>query len=110
MICMDMREVQKTRETPVRKSIAAAILAMRTLTKKFARRVIAGAIAASVLVPLALAPQQAQALPAFARQTGQNCVSCHAGGQFPELTPYGRLFKMTGYTIRSEERRVGKEC
>lgn len=41
----------------------------------------------------------AQALPAFARQTGQNCVSCHAGGQFPELTPYGRLFKMTGYTI-----------
>jgi hypothetical protein len=41
----------------------------------------------------------AQALPAFARQTGQNCVSCHAGGQFPELTPYGRMFKMTGYTI-----------
>ncbi len=46
-----------------------------------------------------LAPAQAYALPAFARQTGQNCVSCHAGGQFPELTPYGRLFKMTGYTI-----------
>lgn len=41
----------------------------------------------------------ALALPAFARQTGQNCVSCHAGGQFPELTPYGRLFKLTGYTI-----------
>ncbi len=39
------------------------------------------------------------ALPAFARQTGQNCVACHAGGQFPELTAYGRLFKMTGYTI-----------
>lgn len=46
-----------------------------------------------------LAPQSAQALPAFARQTGQNCVACHAGGQFPELTPYGRMFKMTGYTI-----------
>ena len=41
----------------------------------------------------------ASALPSFARQTGQNCVSCHAGGQFPELTPYGRFFKMTGYTI-----------
>ncbi len=39
------------------------------------------------------------AIPAFARQTGQNCVACHAGGQFPELTPYGRLFKLTGYTI-----------
>jgi hypothetical protein len=41
----------------------------------------------------------AHALPVFARQTGQNCVACHAGGQFPELTSYGRLFKMTGYTI-----------
>ncbi len=46
-----------------------------------------------------LAPTQALAVPAFARQTGQNCVACHAGGQFPELTPYGRIFKMTGYTI-----------
>ena len=41
----------------------------------------------------------ANAVPAYARQTGQNCVACHAGGQFPELTPYGRLFKLTGYTI-----------
>lgn len=41
----------------------------------------------------------ASGLPLFARQTGQNCVACHAGGQFPELTPYGRLFKLTGYTI-----------
>ena len=41
----------------------------------------------------------AHALPVFARQTGQNCLACHAGGQYPELTPYGRLFKMTGYTI-----------
>jgi hypothetical protein len=42
---------------------------------------------------------KAHALPSFARQTGQNCVACHAGGQFPELTPYGRLFKLTGYTL-----------
>ena len=41
----------------------------------------------------------ASAVPAFARQTGQNCVACHAGGQFPELTPYGRIFKLTGYTL-----------
>lgn len=40
----------------------------------------------------------AHALPIFARQTGQSCVACHAGGQFPELTPNGRLFKLTGYT------------
>lgn len=42
---------------------------------------------------------RAFAVPAFARQTGQNCVACHAGGQFPELTAYGRLFKLTGYTL-----------
>jgi hypothetical protein len=48
---------------------------------------------------LALLPQAASAIPLFNRQTGQNCVACHAGGQFPELTPYGRLFKLTGYTI-----------
>ena len=43
-----------------------------------------------------------KALPAFARQTGQSCVACHAGGQFPELTPYGRIFKLTGYTIGTQ--------
>jgi hypothetical protein len=44
-------------------------------------------------------PESAQALPMFARQTGQNCVACHAGGQYPELTPFGREFKLTGYTL-----------
>jgi hypothetical protein len=46
-----------------------------------------------------IAAPPVHALPLFARQTGQNCVACHAGGQFPELTPYGRMFKLTGYTI-----------
>src|SRR5579871_1201477 len=39
----------------------------------------------------------AHALPSFARQTGQQCAACHNG--FPELTPYGRLFKLNGYTF-----------
>ena len=60
-------------------------------------------VAPSILLVLAafaiLHIDVAHALPAFARQTGQNCVSCHAGGQFPELTPYGRIFKLTAYTI-----------
>jgi hypothetical protein len=46
-----------------------------------------------------LLPTVSQALPLFARQTGQNCLACHAGGQFPELTPFGRKFKLTGYTM-----------
>src|SRR5271169_4973675 len=36
-----------------------------------------------------------QALPSYARQTGQQCAACHNG--FPELTPYGRQFKLNGY-------------
>ncbi len=47
----------------------------------------------------AVASMDAAALPLFARQTGQNCQACHAGGKFPELTPYGRMFKLTGYTL-----------
>lgn len=46
-------------------------------------------------------PILAHALPAFARQTGMQCATCHAGGQFPELTSFGRTFKMTGYAIGS---------
>src|SRR6202140_5954031 len=40
---------------------------------------------------------QAGAVPSYARQTGQECVACHVS--FPELTAYGRYFKLTGYTI-----------
>lgn len=54
-----------------------------------------------VLTQLLGAPLLAHAVPSFARQTGQQCATCHAGGQFPELTSFGRLFKMTGYTIGS---------
>jgi hypothetical protein len=39
----------------------------------------------------------AEAVPSFARQTGQECPACHVS--WPELTPYGRYFKLTGYTI-----------
>ncbi|MCX7168709.1 MAG: cytochrome C [Proteobacteria bacterium] len=58
-------------------------------------RIVVGGLSAMALFSVL----DAQALPLFARQTGQNCVACHAGGQFPELTQYGRMFKLTGYTI-----------
>jgi hypothetical protein len=50
------------------------------------------------LLACGLFAPSAQAIPVFARQVQQNCVACHVGGQYPELTPYGRYFKMTGYT------------
>jgi hypothetical protein len=56
---------------------------------------ISGAIA--LLPLLLLTAHPAKAVPAFARQTGQDCVACHVS--WPELTPYGRYFKLTGYTI-----------
>ena len=40
---------------------------------------------------------RAVALPSYARQTGQPCATCH-NGAFPQLTPYGREFKLNGYT------------
>ncbi len=44
---------------------------------------------------------RAYAVPAFAVQTGQPCAACHVGGFGPQLTPFGRQFKMEGYTARS---------
>src|SRR5437763_2899568 len=46
-------------------------------------------------------PHPARAVPAFAQQTGQPCKSCHVGGFGPELTPFGREFKLGGYTLRT---------
>lgn len=42
----------------------------------------------------------AQAVPAFAEQTGRNCAACHVGGFGPQLTQFGREFKLGGYTLR----------
>jgi hypothetical protein len=44
---------------------------------------------------------QASAVPAFAEQTQQPCSACHIGGFGPQLTPFGRQFKMEGYTMRA---------
>src|SRR6266581_3128609 len=40
---------------------------------------------------------QSHAVPSFARQTGMACQACHT--VFPELTPFGRSFKLNGYQI-----------
>lgn len=49
---------------------------------------------------LLLAPTLVLAVPSFARQTHQACVACHVGGFGPELTPFGRVFKINGYTMK----------
>ena len=44
---------------------------------------------------LASIPSVSQAVPSYARQTGQPCATCHT--IFPALTAYGRQFKLNGY-------------
>ena len=51
-----------------------------------------------VALLLALACTLAQAVPSFARQTGQPCAMCHVGGFGPQLTDFGIQFKLSGYT------------
>ena len=61
-----------------------------------------GVVAATAIFGLAFgavtfgATSPAEALPSYARQTGQPCGTCHT--DFPGLTPYGRRFKIGGYT------------
>jgi len=45
---------------------------------------------------------EARAIPSFARQTKMPCSVCHT--QFPELTEFGRMFKLNGYTLSAIEK------
>jgi hypothetical protein len=54
-------------------------------------------ICAAVFATFVLGAPDAHAVPSFARQTGLPCSSCHT--TIPELTQFGRLFKLNGYTI-----------
>lgn len=51
----------------------------------------------ALLALFLLKPSVALATPGFARQTGLACEACHT--VFPELTPFGRLFKFNGYVF-----------
>ena len=52
-------------------------------------------------------PGQVQAIPSFARQTGLSCGACHT--VFPELTSFGRQFKLNGYTMTNIKTIAQKE-
>lgn len=64
------------------------------------------------VVVISLAPS-AGAVPSYSRQTGFPCSSCHTTP--PELTPLGRIFKLSGYTLsgtgmsKIEKKREGKQ-
>ena len=61
------------------------------------RRILTTMVAALVALA-AFGADRAGAVPSFSEQTGQPCTTCHVGGFGPQLTPFGRAFKIGGYT------------
>ena len=59
--------------------------------------VLLGAVVLAALLAIAVPLRDAFSLPLYARQTGQPCATCHTA--FLELTPFGRRFKLGGYTL-----------
>src|SRR6202166_339462 len=82
------------------------VLVMPRVSRGFGQRSLLAAVLFLLVFGVALlAPQESQALPSYARQTGLGCGVCHT--EFPQLTPFGRRFKIGGYTLRkTEEKRI----
>jgi hypothetical protein len=59
------------------------------------------AILFAIVASVALS-NSAFAVPSYARQTGLACEACHT--IFPQLTPFGRIFKASGYTISNTKK------
>jgi hypothetical protein len=70
---------------------------VRIRSDGLARIIAAIATALAALLVINLTPRSAVSLPLYARQTGQPCATCHTA--FLELTPFGRRFKLGGYTL-----------
>lgn len=69
---------------------------MKNLTRHLAKIVPAAVL---LIVALTYKPS-AQAVPSYSRQTGMPCAACHYAP--PELTPFGRKFKLEGYTFTTK--------
>jgi hypothetical protein len=59
--------------------------------------ILVSAVTITAVLVIGLSPRRAMSLPLYARQTGQPCATCHTA--FLELTPFGRRFKLGGYTL-----------
>jgi|GEM_PF-3234436 len=64
------------------------------------KRLILVPLLAALALPLsiALTPDNAEAIPAFARQVKQKCTYCHVA--FPKLNEFGITFKNNGYRLQ----------
>jgi hypothetical protein len=64
------------------------------------KRVLGVLISTCVAALVAVVPNEAEAVPSFARQTGLSCSACHTA--FPQLNAFGRDFKLHGYTMTTD--------
>jgi len=72
----------------------------RALRRNRGRRSAAGGTVVLALIAVLLGlPRVASAVPSFASQTGLPCAQCHVMAFGPQLTEYGRQFKLNGYTF-----------
>ncbi len=69
----------------------------------------AAAFAVVAVSAVAVAPTTSEAIPAFARQTGAACLSCHFQS-FPTLNAFGRAFKQNALTDVGEQALVEDEA
>jgi len=53
------------------------------------------------------AEAHAAEIPSFSRQTGLACNVCHTS--FPQLTAFGRQFKLSGYTMATQQKVEAKD-
>ncbi|ABE40838.1 hypothetical protein RPD_3615 [Rhodopseudomonas palustris BisB5] len=74
-----------------------AHLKIRTKTGTISGVLAFAAASVAVWAAFLTTTPSAQALPLFARQTGQPCGNCHT--DVLGLTPFGRRFKLGGYTL-----------
>ncbi|MDA8233170.1 MAG: hypothetical protein M0006_17705 [Magnetospirillum sp.] len=60
-----------------------------------------GGMLGTAAAVLLVSSKPAEAVPSYARQTGLACEACHT--VFPQLTPFGRRFKLNGYTLTTKQ-------
>ena len=70
---------------------------MRTIVQTLHARSRIALIAGFLAMMGLWTPETASALPSFAIQTGNPCAACHVGAFGPQLTSFGRDFKLYGY-------------
>jgi hypothetical protein len=59
---------------------------------------------AIIVAAFLLSTSICRAVPSFARQMNMQCTACHS--EFPVLTDMGRQFKLSGYTMSTEQTKI----